>query len=1563
MSEREIAQRIYNEMQKKPNPSAFDTMGAFNQYYNQGKVNSLSVPFDTGLAVDPQSRQEFVNALRRQEEYRQQQAKQPGFWGKLFNGMEKAYNLSAQAVSFGLLLGEQSNPLFEGKIFDPNNIRRSWDMARNISPGRALVKTFVGEPLNLAQDALSLVSKDTGDKADQFLKDHLLFAANDFDIYNKQQSEQAFRNQTFGRFSSLATDTIARFVIDPTIIAGKAVKAARIAKYAVEGTKELKAVLAGEEVGKRAERIKGTFQDFLEKTDGLNSAELFRVKAIRESGNPATFADVLAEANKITDVAARHKAKADIVQWAMGDASAAANLLSTNKDIAAKIANLEDEITWAKTFGAAEDKATKQLAMDMVNQGDNLEKNIALKDTLQTQLDNNYKMLDLAGTLSPNALPQYGLLTKPRQLMNRVLLSNESSSAIGKKFIDLRNGAAGPVIRFATGFAYKRPKGWIDFTDNQSVQTLDNMLSRVRNFSDKQKEIYTGKINSLRTEMELAKDADQAKSLKAQITKLEKDMKDAEFTTEKRNALFDQYTSAVDADARAVAYQNIEREVFNTVARQFGFDNADEVNAAFRKFSSARQSAYNMIRERAYTGATKKLPNGQVVPVGSSTAPIEGAEGMLHVFALPLNESQLVRQLPTLDVDQMYNSLQKFTRAQRGGPYEKIARTQTNLTNFADGIDGILKFEVLARVGYPIRNVTEGYLRIMSTIGPMAIMNRVSYGLGAAGRNLINSKFKSGSIEDMFKWSNAVKLETKREELQALMKVADDPDAIAKEIAEIDAMLAGKIKVIDKYGMGLNQIRVGNTVVTVEDALGATPERAKFIRDKFIANASQIVDSHFTEANAKLRNAFETTGDWVIIGGEDPNWAAAYQRVINRQVRSSKLTSILLQNKPREVVMAEAKSFLTKDPEGRRILRKLALGRNVDDIVEANMENIESLFPPFASQLKGIAAERSITADDIKRFFTNVSDRPQVNAAQVAQGNGTSSIADAWGRLQEGFYKMVGEAPERALVRNPIFVDLYRKRIDSLVRNAIDTYPGNEIPAAYLRKLEDNSRQWARAEMRRLLYDTSERVDAASTLRYFFPFFGAFADVVEKWGKIVVNDPAVIRQLQTIYESPDRAGLVEERDGIKYINIPGEWASRLGLGERPRAIPKPSLNLIFQGGAWWNPGAGWFVQIPMSEIVKRNPQFEKNFLTKEILPYGPQGTGWKDIAIQSAGVRKALAALDVNDPGRQNLTVLVAAEENAKYDAGMRDTKPSAAEINKKVVTILLLDAASRLTLPFATNTRSPYQVFIDEFHRLREQNPVTAAEEFYKLYGDDYYIFTTSLSKNNTGIAATIEADKRASQLSDLIAKNPDFGWFVVGDANAGEFSPAVYKKQRELSVAPGSTTKFRESQDAYEAIRDTNVEKGWILYNKGVNLIEAQRIARGLKSLNSKGAEDLRLAKEQFVAELENENRDWADNRGKIDLGKVMTFLRYANDVINDPRVKNRPDMKSMATYLQGREEIRKILATRPSQSLDNAGNADLKQAWDQFTGDLIDEDAGGAFSRIYTRYLEKDDLRKGL
>lgn len=1543
MSDREIAQRIYSEKLKAKNPSAFDTMGAFNQAYNDArKPTSLAAPADFGKAVPPKNRAEAQEIFYRQEKVKA--AGGAGFWGNLFAGMEKAYNLSAQAVSFGLLLGEEGNPLFDGKTINPTKIRESWEKARTVSPGRALVRTLVGQPVDLVENALNAATLGKSrDKAEQFIKDHLLFAANDFDIYDKNQAEKAFREQTYGRFSSWGTDVVARFVIDPTLVAGKALKVARGAKYAVEGTAELKAVLAGEKTGKRAERIKATLQDFVERTDNLTAAELFRVKSIRESAAPAAFSDLIAKANKIEDTAARHAAKTDIVQWAMGDVEAATRLLQTNKDLAADIANLQDEIVGAKFFGAGVDKVSGQYTMDLVNQGDNLEKNIAMAAQYEQELASNIQKLNAESIINPNMIPRVDAIADFRTAAFR-----------NQGLIDLRTGAASTPLRVITGFGYKRPKGWIDFTDNQSLQTVDNMLSRVRGVSEKQENLYKSKIAQLEKDLEVVVDDTQKKIIKSQIASTKRSLDLSKFTVERKNELFNKYVAATSDLERARVYQEIERELFDTIARQFGYTNPEDVQKAWSTFAGARARAHNLIRERAYTGAIDPATGG---PVGGKITPIEGIDGTQLVIPMPLTETQLLKELPTLDIDNMYGVLTKASRASRFEALGPVYSFQRGFGELAQSIDSLIKFEVLARIGYPIRSVTEGFLRIANTVGAMAILNRTGVGL----KNIVANRFKDAKPTEVFDYLDSVKLNTKKAELLVGIDNADDPELIRKQIAEIDAMLEGKTKIKDIFGMGLRQIKIGDEVFTYEDALGATPEKYKYIKDRFIANAATLMDNAFSESSSKLRNATELTGDWVVIKGSDENWVPSYERVVNRQIRGSKFASILLQDAPREQVMNKAKMFLLKNPEGREILKNLALGRNVDEIVEANMKNIEALFPKYISpELKRIASKRNITADDIAKYIP-VTGRPDVNGAQVSTALGRGSVGRLWANFLDNFYKGFGELPESTLVRNSLFVDLYRKRMDAVVKNAIETYPGDSIPPEYLRSLENKARQWARAEMRRTLYDTSERVDAASTLRYVFPFFGAFADVAEKWGRIILNDPSVIRKLETIYDSPDRSGMVEERDGIKYINIPGEWAKWLRFDSRPFSIPKPSLNLIYQGNAWWNPGAGWFVQYPLSSFIKKYPEKETNRIVKEILPYGPQDTSVRNFLLQNAAARRLFDGFDPESPLRSNLTVLVMAEESHRFATGQRDAAPTPKEIDNKVKWIIALDVVSRISLPFATQTRSPYQFWIDEYQRMREEDPLNAAEKFYEKYGDEYYYFTTSLSKNYTGVAATVEADKRAKQLSDLIATNPEYGWFLVGDANAGEFSPTVYRNQREQAVAPGSTTTFRGAQDPYEAIAETNAERGWILYNKAMDRIEAERINRGLKSLESRGAEDLKQMRSDYIAWLSERNPDWASVRGKIDTRKVMNFLTFADKAVNDSRLSSRSDMKTMAQYLDGRKRIIEMLSQRPSKNINNEENADIKELWSAFTAYLIDKDV--TFNRVYTRILENDTLLEGL
>lgn len=156
MNEREAAQKALEAKKKAGNVSSFDVMGAFNNYYNPtADANKTdSIPLGFGVSIAPKNRTEAVASFSTPQKPKspttgslQPAAQQSGFWGKLFAGMEKAYNFSSQVVSFGLTLPEENNPIYQGG-FSFDNVKNSWNAARQISPGRAFVRTFAGNAID-----------------------------------------------------------------------------------------------------------------------------------------------------------------------------------------------------------------------------------------------------------------------------------------------------------------------------------------------------------------------------------------------------------------------------------------------------------------------------------------------------------------------------------------------------------------------------------------------------------------------------------------------------------------------------------------------------------------------------------------------------------------------------------------------------------------------------------------------------------------------------------------------------------------------------------------------------------------------------------------------------------------------------------------------------------------------------------------------------------------------------------------------------------------------------------------------------------------------------------------------------------------------------------------------------------------------------------------------------------------------------------------------------------------------------------------------------------------------
>lgn len=197
----------------------------------------------------------------------------------------------------------------------------------------------------------------------------------------------------------------------------------------------------------------------------------------------------------------------------------------------------------------------------------------------------------------------------------------------------------------------------------------------------------------------------------------------------------------------------------------------------------------------------------------------------------------------------------------------------------------------------------------------------------------------------------------------------------------------------------------------------------------------------------------------------------------------------------------------------------------------------------------------------------------------------------------------------------------------------------------------------------------------------------------------------------------------------------------------------------------------------------------------------------------------------------------------------------------------------------------------------MRQSNARTADEEFYKRYGEDYFAFALSVSKNNTGMPASIRAVKEGKKFKDLLAKYPDKGGIIVGpesDMN-GEWGPgeqAAYKYQMTHRVGPGSSEKFREKQDVREVVLDNQARQGWVEYRAVMNYLESERVRLGLNSMRESGGEDLQRMKMQFIEGLGKQNPAWFEAYGQRDENKTLIDLRELADIARDKRMLRNSD-----------------------------------------------------------------------
>ena len=170
------------------------------------------------------------------------------------------------------------------------------------------------------------------------------------------------------------------------------------------------------------------------------------------------------------------------------------------------------------------------------------------------------------------------------------------------------------------------------------------------------------------------------------------------------NNLVSSYISAATPEARSLAVLNIEEHVFKAISARHGA-NEELQNAILKEYRKARTTAQDSWKQNGY---------------------MVDADHTLHVD--PFFESQTANTLPMMDFDLVHNLYKRNGRASVSTLNKLADSGEFGAIRAMDFMNDLFKTGALMRLGYGIRNNVEAHARIVSQLGPMVSLQHLGEG-------------------------------------------------------------------------------------------------------------------------------------------------------------------------------------------------------------------------------------------------------------------------------------------------------------------------------------------------------------------------------------------------------------------------------------------------------------------------------------------------------------------------------------------------------------------------------------------------------------------------------------------------------------------------------------------------------------------------------------------------------------------------------------------------------------------------------------------------------------------
>lgn len=815
-------------------------------------------------------------------------------------------------------------------------------------------------------------------------------------------------------------------------------------------------------------------------------------------------------------------------------------------------------------------------------------------------------------------------------------------------------------------------------------------------------------------------------------------------------------------------------------------------------------------------------------------------------------------------------------------------------------------------------------------------------------------------------------------QLESDMRVIEKAIADKKSVREDYAKQLTELEKATKRG---EKRKIGQGKWKVKSAFGDSYD------DFSDALGGQFADIHRTNAsaensmnnlvddNAGLFSRSLTKTGYGEVKPDAPNYYQAWASALNYQFRNSAVAMKLMEDGADPAAVSK---WLKIDPEGRIVANRLSLDPwEIDSHVAAVKGFVDSYIPNRDLRQLLIKSEDSapISPDMLRGTFTGTDGLPTIHGHILEENLNLVSRKHAK-EIVNGVFRLIGSMPEDLLARHPLYISLYRSELERRVK-MFEGMNERRLTTQEQAELMSVTHKVALRQLKDTLFTIDRKTNFAHYMRFISPFFSAFENTAKTWAKIAYEKPETINRANLIFTSPNRAGIATDENGNPvppdqasvndyiWLEVPDvlKKAPFIGSGLTSltqMGIQKRSLDVVFQGDIAQIP-VGPYVAIPISEMVKRKPELEDSL--KWAIPFGPERNAVR--AFLPAWVKRQLTKQDgqSNQQYANTYALIWTTEQHKRREAGQ--PAATAAEVQKMTDSYYNMRTVANLILPFAPTFQTPYKFYIDQWRQYQEKFGMDAQTKYWQDYGDDFFEFTQSLSKNTTGSFASIGSVGNAKAHADLISElsliDPKLIGIVTNAGQAYDFSQSAYMWQQTNTISPSSSETYRTRKDPAEAALDNERSLGWIKYRDVMANIDSEMQRRGLTNLQSKKAEDLASLKKQLVSQLGSTNTAWYDDYLDTDGSKTNKVIRGLESIVNNKKFMSQygdnPTFKSIAVYLDVRQQTEKALASRPSKSIDAKTNADIKFAFDAVANQLKQQDIG--FGDLYDRWLSYDSV----